>query len=122
MLSAKIFIQIFMNKVKNGTFVVKESRLRVYGRCFTVAYTKPVAALELVKLDFKGDRDILLAVHGPGDDLWLFEGIFPVFVQINELRFGSSESIVAVDLHLEKTIQQGLKSDTFVCKTYDKSE
>jgi len=110
-----------MNLVKNGSWTVKETRLRVYGRCFTLKYHQKVTRLELQRLYFVRGRDLLIAMHGPGGEIWLSEGYIPVPIQLLSLNF-LSEGWKAIDIHIKKRIVINLRTNVLKCKFYHEEE
>ncbi len=76
-----------LSKMENwDRWTVRETRLRLLGRCYTFRYSEAVPALSFdAQLVLRGDVAVYLALHEPGEQLWFSEGAVPNSIPMHSL-------------------------------------
>ena len=85
-----------------------ESRLRYGGRCYTLRHPHPVRARHAAaNFTLAPNVSYTLALHTPGQQAFMSEGVFPLKMTVLENvlgDFGVEGTVQFADIHIEKKV------------------
>ncbi len=106
-------------KMNGQHWRIKETRLRILGRCHTLNYVKKVRKLDLLaaRIIFQHNSSIMIAMHEPGEELWFSEGLMPASVKFHNVDL-KVEDIGGGDVFITKRTTKVMGSKSSPCFLY----